>query len=97
MSPASQSRQDQPRVSIASRLRLAFGIVAFTTIVAVGSAIIAFHRVSETYRAVSTQSFPATLAASHLRASTQELSADLTALTTVDTQLARQRIEAALR
>jgi len=71
--------------SIALRLRLAFGAVAATTLIASGAAIWAFRAVNTTFNTVSTQSFPATAAAARLRVNSQELAATLAELAAAGT------------
>jgi|GEM_PF-610393 len=66
--------------SIALRLRLAFGVVAATTLLASGAALWAFHSVDNTYSVVSQQSFPAAIASARLEASSLEFSSALASL-----------------
>ncbi|MFC7420381.1 response regulator [Iodobacter arcticus] len=68
------------RKSIALRLRLAFGVVAATTLLASGAALWAFHSVDSTYSIVSKQSFPAAIASARLEASSLEFSSALASL-----------------
>ncbi|MCX7204488.1 MAG: response regulator [Proteobacteria bacterium] len=68
------------RQSIALRLRLAFGLVAATTLLASGAALWAFHSVESTYSIVSKQSFPAAIASARLEASSLEFSSALASL-----------------
>ncbi|MDW5415198.1 response regulator [Iodobacter sp. CM08] len=68
------------RQSIALRLRLAFGVVAATTLFASGAALWAFHSVDSTYSVVSKQSFPAAIASARLEASSLEFSSALASL-----------------
>ncbi|MDK2123119.1 response regulator [Parachitinimonas caeni] len=79
-----------PTGSIAMRLRLAFGLVAATTLVASVASLLAFRAVDTTFSSVSNQSFPATVAAAALQASSRELSAALSALASADSPAARE-------
>ena len=76
--------------SIALRLRLAFGAVAATTLVASVAAILAFSSVTGTFNTVSTHSFPATVAAAHLRVNSQELTTALAALAEAENPTAKR-------
>ncbi|HYD59469.1 MAG TPA: response regulator [Noviherbaspirillum sp.] len=77
-------------VSIAFRLRLAFGAVAATTLIASVAAILAFSSVTGTFHTVSDHSFPATVTAARLRVNSQELSTALAALAAADSPEARR-------
>src|SRR5207247_1071025 len=83
--------------SIALRLRLAFGAVAATTLIACTAAIWAFRSVETTFKHVSGHSFPATVAASRLQASSQELSSTLVALAAAATPDSRKAAQDRVR
>ncbi len=78
---------------IGLRLRLAFGVVAATTIVATLIALWAFRQVQDVFRVVAGSSFPATVAALKLKAGTQEVTATLRALATADDAQAREVLQ----
>lgn len=75
-----QAQEGPFRKSIALRLRLAFGAVAATTLLASGAALWVFHSVDSTYSIVAKQSFPASLASARLEASSLEFSSALASL-----------------
>jgi two-component system, sensor histidine kinase and response regulator len=75
-----QAQEGLFRKSIALRLRLAFGAVAATTLLASGAALWVFHSVDSTYSIVSKQSFPASIASARLEASSLEFSSALASL-----------------
>ncbi|MGL4603113.1 MAG: response regulator, partial [Iodobacter sp.] len=83
--------------SIALRLRLAFGVVAATTLLASGAALWAFHSADTTYSVVSGQSFPAAIASARLEASSLEFSSALASLANAQTISSRENALARAR
>jgi two-component system, sensor histidine kinase and response regulator len=75
-----QAQESSFRQSIALRLRLAFGVVAATTVLASGAALWVFHSVDSTYSTVAKQSFPAAIASARLEANSLEFSSALASL-----------------
>ena len=85
------------RQSIAFRLRLAFGVVAATTLLASGAALWAFYSADTTYSVVSEQSFPAAIASARLEASSLEFSSALASLANAQTISSRENALARAR